>query len=255
MADFNNRLLVYNNEAWVQLLPDGPFSNQAHSLQFSGDKLWVVPGGLTSAWNNANIAPSISVLMPDGWKILNTQNNPLLLNSRDLLSITPHPQNPDQLYISSWGSGLFQVEADGTEAAVGRHFLTPENGLVNIFEDNSRYVRVATSAFDNQGTLWMTNSSVASSLVAYFPEEDRWQRYSYGALSDNQGMAPSWPPPTATCGCRFTAATPRAFLSGTTTEPRKVKATTITEVQFPKVRTVTAATWGKFCFGMRMARS
>lgn len=190
VADFNNGLLVYNNEAWVQLLPDGPFSNQAHSLQFSGDKLWVVPGGLTSAWNNANIAPSISVLMPDGWKVLNTQNNPLLLNSRDLLSITPHPQNPDQLYISSWGSGLFQVEADGTEAAVGRHFLTPENGLVNIFENNSRYVRVATSAFDNQGTLWMTNSSVASSLVAYFPEEDRWQRYSYGALSDNQGMAP-----------------------------------------------------------------
>lgn len=190
VADFNNGLLVYKDEAWMQLLPDGPLSNKAHSLRFSGDKLWVVPGGLTSAWNNANTASSISVLMPDGWKTLHTQNSPLLQNSKDLLSITPHPQNPDQVYISSWGSGLFQVEADGSEAEVSRHFLTPENGLVNIFENNSRYVRVATSAFDNKGMLWMTNSEVASSLVAYFPEEDRWQRYSYGALSDNQGMAP-----------------------------------------------------------------
>jgi hypothetical protein len=176
--------------AWDKYLPQGPLSNQAHQLKFTGDNLWLVPGGLAAYWNNANITASISILSKTGWQHLTTQNNALLVGSRDLLSIMPHPGNPDHLYISSWGSGLFEVTAADNQPAVVKHFLTPENGLVNIFANDSRYVRVATTAFDKNNTLWMTNSSVANAIVAYSPQEDKWQRYSYGAISGNMGMAP-----------------------------------------------------------------
>jgi hypothetical protein len=175
---------------WVKYLPQGPVSNHAFQLKFSGENLWLIPGGLDATWNNARIDPSISILSGNEWQHLTNQNSPLLQGSRDLLSITPHPENPDYLYVSSWGSGLFEVTAPENNPAVVKHHLTPENGLINIFDNNSRYVRVAATAFDKNKTLWMTNSLVANAIVAYFPHEDKWQRYSYGAISGNMGMAP-----------------------------------------------------------------
>ncbi len=190
-ADNNHGLLNKQaGNAWDKYLPQGPVSNRAHQLKFSGDNLWLVPGGLAAAWNNAHIPASISVLSKTGWQNLTRPNNALLQGATDLLSISPHPENPDQIFISSWGSGLFEVNVKENKATVDKHFFTPENGLVNIFANNSRYVRVATTAFDKNNILWMTNSSVDNAIVAYNPLEDKWQRYSYGAISGNMGMAP-----------------------------------------------------------------
>lgn len=190
-ADHNNGLLnKKTGDAWDKYLPQGPISNQAHELKFSGENLWLVPGGLAAAWNNANIAGTISILSKTGWYYLTDQNNPLLKGSRDLLSITPHPENPDHLFVSSWGSGLFEVTLTDNKPEVIKHYFAMPNGLENIFDNNSRFVRVATTAFDKNNTLWMTNSSVDNAIVAYSPREDKWQRYSYGAISDNMGMAP-----------------------------------------------------------------
>jgi ligand-binding sensor domain-containing protein len=175
---------------WVKYLPHGPFSNKAHQLKFSGEKLWLVPGGLAEFWNNAKISASLSVLSNDGWQHLTTQTDSLFKQARDLLSLSPNPENPDQLFVSSWGNGLFEINAAGSKPTVVENYLTPANGLVNIFNDNRKYVRVATTAFDQNNTLWMTNSMVENAIVAYLPREGKWQRYSYGAISDNMGMAP-----------------------------------------------------------------
>lgn len=110
--------------------------------------------------------------------------------ARDLLSLSPHPDNPDQLFVSSWGNGLFEINASTANPTVIENYLTTDNGLANIFNDDRKFIRVAATAFDQNNTLWMTNSSVENAIVAYLPQEDKWQRYSYGAISRNMGMAP-----------------------------------------------------------------
>ena len=190
-ADYQLGLLKNKGgDIWDQYLPQGPVSNQAHQLKFYDENLWLVPGGLVAAWDNARIPASLSILSNSNWKHLTAKNNPLFHGAGDLLNISPHPENPDNLFVASWGSGLFEVNTVKDLPTVVNHYFTPDNGLVNIFDNNSRYVRVATAVFDHNNTLWMTNSSAANAIVAYFPQEDKWQRYSYGAISRNMGMAP-----------------------------------------------------------------
>lgn len=181
----NTFAILCNKEQdqWDSYLPAGPASNMTHDIMFAGDKLWVVPGSTTSAWNNAQRTPHISVLSSKGWNILNTTNSPMLTGAIDLLHITANPQNPDNVFISSWGSGVFEVDASGNTPQVDRHHFTSDNGFQNIFANTSRYVRVASTAFDKNNVLWMPNSQVPNGLVAYFPADDSYKRFSYGAIS------------------------------------------------------------------------
>lgn len=184
-AAHNTLAILCNKElnTWNSYLPEGPASNMTHHVRFAGDKLWVVPGSTTSAWNNAQRAPVISVLGNKGWSILNTANSPLLTGATDLLHITANPKNPDNVFISSWGSGVFEVDASGDAPQVVRHHFTSDNGFQNIFANATRYVRVASTAFDKNNVLWMPNSQVPNGLVAYFQTDDSYKRYSYGAIA------------------------------------------------------------------------
>jgi hypothetical protein len=175
---------------WLNYLPQGPVNNMARNIVKSGENIWVVPGGLTTFWNNAAIPATISQLTPSGWKQLTPENSPILAGASDLLSIVPNPKNPDNLFITSWGSGLFEIQKENSEYKVKNHFFITENGLQNIFNDNSRYVRVASAVLDRNNVLWVTNSEKEEAIVAYFPEDGNWQRYNYEGIRSAFGMAP-----------------------------------------------------------------
>jgi len=191
IADNKNGVIKrVDDQKWYKYMPEGPISNHAQHINFSGERLWVIPGGLTSDWNNKGFSAYLSVLSKQGWQHLTSSNNPLLKGAFDLLNISANPENLNNLFVASWGSGIFEIETTDDEPLVTQHFFTPENGLVNIFQNNSLYVRVAATAFDKNNTLWMTNSSVNNAIVAYLPKENKWFRFSYGALNNNMGMAP-----------------------------------------------------------------
>src|SRR5690554_3368381 len=192
VADTSNGVLSFDG-AWTKYLPQGPISNSVEDIKFIGDNLWLVPGGITTSWNNMNRAASVSVLSPKGWVNKIRSNTPEFSVASDFMSITSVPKDPTKVFINSWGSGVFEMGALDGNLEVKNHFFTPENGLVNIFEGTSQYVRIPSSVWDDKGNnnvLWITNALVKNAIVAYFPEKDKWQRYSYGAISGNMGMAP-----------------------------------------------------------------
>ena len=190
LSDGSNGVLQWDNGVWQQFLPQGPVNNYAYHIAFYNNNLWVVPGGMNSAWNNLYRWAAVSVLTSTGWQQLTRINTPELDASFDMMSVSFSPTDPTKIYANSWGSGVFEIEMEDGNAAIANHFFTPENGLVNITGDTRNYVRVACSVVDENNVLWMTNSEVENAIVAYFPEEDKWQRYSYGAISENQGLTP-----------------------------------------------------------------
>lgn len=190
LSDRSNGVLYWTNGGWQQFLPEGPVSNYANHIAFFNNNLWVTPGGMTSAWNNLYRWAAVSVLTSTGWQQLTRINTPELDASFDMMSVTFSPSDPSQIYANSWGNGVFEIKMENGNAGIANHFFTPENGLVNITGDTRNYVRVACSVVDENNVLWMTNSEVENPIVAYFPEEDKWQRYSYGAISKNQGLMP-----------------------------------------------------------------
>lgn len=189
VADASNGVLSFDG-AWIKYLPQGPASNFVQDIKFIGNQLWLVPGGTTTGWDNFNRAASLSVLTSKGWINLTRANTPDFSSAIDLVSITSVLKDPTKVFINSWGSGVFEMDALEGKIEVKNHFFTPENGLVNIFGDHRQYVRVASSAWDNNNVLWVTNSSVKNRIVAYFPEKDEWKRYSYGGINGAMGMAP-----------------------------------------------------------------
>lgn len=164
-------------------LIQGPKTNQCHQLLYAGNNLWMVAGGLTSAWNNANIKATTSVLKPTGWQYITWENTPELAFTRDLIGLTAHPRNPDNVFINSWGEGVFEFELQDGSFVLKNNFNKSENGLQNIdIAAPSGYVRIGATAFDKNNTLFMTNSSVANGIVAYFPEDQSFLRLSYQSV-------------------------------------------------------------------------
>jgi ligand-binding sensor domain-containing protein len=188
LSDRTNGILYWTDGAWQQFLPQGPVSNYANYIAFYNNNLWVTPGGINSAWDNLYRWAAVSVLTSTGWQQLTRTNTSELDGSFDMMSVAFSPSDPSMIYANSWGSGVFEIEMSDGDASITNHFFTPENGLVNITGDSRNYVRVATSVVDDNNVLWMTNSEVENSIVAYFPGTDEWQRYSYGAISNSQGL-------------------------------------------------------------------
>jgi ligand-binding sensor domain-containing protein len=190
LSDRTNGILYWSDGAWQQFLPDGPVNNYANYIAFYDGNLWVTPGGMNSAWGNLYRWAAVSVLTSGGWQQITRTNTPELYGTFDMLTVASSDSYPSKIYANSWGSGVFEIEMTDDSATLINHFFTPENGLVNIYGGSSNYVRVATSVVDDNNVVWMTNSEVENSIVAYFPETDEWQRYSYGAISNNAGLTP-----------------------------------------------------------------
>ncbi|WP_052345503.1 type IX secretion system anionic LPS delivery protein PorZ [Alkaliflexus imshenetskii] len=191
IADFNLGLLnLEPTGIYSQYLPAGPLNNYVFQARFIGDKLWTVPGGTSTTWNNTNTTASVSVLTPTGWKYFTRQNTALFAGAVDLMSITENPKNQDNVFINSWGSGIFEVTAQEGDLKVTNNYFIPPNGLQSATGDNRRFVRVAATAFDRNNVLWATNSSVNNAIVAFYPDENLWIRYSYYIPALTQGLAP-----------------------------------------------------------------
>lgn len=178
-------------------LLQGPKTNQCHQLLYAGNNLWMVAGGLTSAWNNANIKASASVLKPSGWQHITSDNTSQLSIAKDFIGITAHPRNPDNVFINSWGEGVFEFELQDGSFVVKNNFNKSADGLQNIdFAAPSGYVRIGATAFDKNNLLYMTNSSVDNGLVLYIPEEQSFFRLSYQSIKATQGLGAMLMPAT-----------------------------------------------------------
>ncbi|MDG5799417.1 two-component regulator propeller domain-containing protein [Marinilabiliaceae bacterium ANBcel2] len=192
ISDINMGMLLFEKEVdtWHNFLPNGPYNNNSHFITAApnGD-IWVVPGGVNQYWNNENIPASASLLAPGGWKHFTRENSSVMHNGRDILYVTINPENPNNIFLSSYGNGIYEIDKTDDGLKVINNFFTPENGLQNIFENPaSRFVRVASSDFDRNNILWMTNAEVDNGLVAYSPKEQLWKRFSYESLIDQHTM-------------------------------------------------------------------
>jgi streptogramin lyase len=162
------------------LLPDGPIRNSAFSINASTENLWVVFGGYASNYNpyEYEFGPlalfGISKLTDQQWLNIPADE---VLGAKALSDIAVNPNNNNEVYISSYFSGLLKLEND-----VPTTLFTPANtgpnGIENIeVAGNPNDIRVNNPVFDKAGNLWITNSLVTKSLKV-LRANGQWQSYS-----------------------------------------------------------------------------
>jgi hypothetical protein len=175
---------VSTNTAFENTTPMGPSRNNVFAMQATSSVLWTVYGGYSGGYNPYIFEPGapnsfgISKFSATGW--LNISNKEVL-GAKAISRITVNPNNENEVYASSFFSGLLKIEDD-----VPTFLYNQSNsGLESLTFLGPDYidVRINGAAFDKSGNLWVNNSLIEKGLKVLKPNE-QWQSYSLNDILD-----------------------------------------------------------------------
>jgi hypothetical protein len=187
---------IDNPTIFTFLSPDGPSRNALFAINASTKNLWAVYGGYSSDYNpytynfNGLNTYGYSKYNENGW-----QNTPYsaVLGAKALSKITVNPNNSNQVYISSFFSGLLKVENDIPTVLYNESNSSLESLVSSPPNPNYKDIRINGVAFDKSGNLWVGNgwsknglkklsTQGAWSSVSIEPISQRYYENSYGEV-------------------------------------------------------------------------
>ncbi|MFD2892128.1 two-component regulator propeller domain-containing protein [Flavobacterium chuncheonense] len=180
---FSTSLL--NPTVFENMSPNGPIQNYTFRVKKAPNTLWVVHGDYSRLYNPYPLDEiGVSKYYNDkGWVNIPYED---LLEAKSLSDIAINPNNADEVYITSYFSGLLKFQGDNITLFNSQN--TGPNGLETLVlsppDPNYIDVRINSPSFDKQGNLWVTNSRVNRALKV-LRTDGQWQSYNF------QGIAPS----------------------------------------------------------------
>ncbi|MEX0997011.1 MAG: T9SS type A sorting domain-containing protein [Flavobacteriaceae bacterium] len=141
----------------TQILPAGPLLNKAVSIDATPGQLWAVFGEATLSFNPFPLnSRGISNFENNEWTNIPFEE---VLGARSIVHVKINPNNPSQVYASSFFDGLLKIE-DKTPTVL---FNSTNSPLVNTLPDPPNFplgsLRIFGSEFDRQGNLWFVQTS------------------------------------------------------------------------------------------------
>ena len=176
---------VANPTIFSFLSPDGPSRNALFAINASTKNLWAVYGGYSADYNpytydsNGLNTYGFSKYSENGW--LNTPYSEVL-GAKALSKITVNPNNTNQVFISSFFSGLLKVEDDIPVILYNESNSTLESLLLNPPNPNYKDLRINGAAFDRSGNLWVGNGWSKNGLKKLNPQ-GAWSSVSIASIS------------------------------------------------------------------------
>lgn len=162
--------------------PNGPTENSSFSVT-ADNNVWLVYGDHDITYNPFPLeSKGFSQLKDDVWINTPYEN---VFDARSLVYTSINPFNKDQVFISSYYSGLLEVN-DGVPTQLfdnsnsGLESLAATFGLPNTVID----IRVGRSTFDADGKLWLTNNRIANALKNYDPQTGAWQSFDISGVAE-----------------------------------------------------------------------
>ncbi|ESU19361.1 hypothetical protein FCR2A7T_19730 [Flavobacterium cauense R2A-7] len=181
-----------NSVAFEDITPDGPVRNKLFRIKKADNFLWAAYGGYTKQYNpyeyccGTTSQYEISKFSDqNGWNTIPFSD---LLGARAISDIAINPSNSNQVYFTSFFSGLLKVEGNNNQITLYNQSNTGPNGLESLVlsPPNPSYidVRINGPAFDKNGNLWMTNSLVENAIKV-LKRDGSWQSYTLNNITMN----------------------------------------------------------------------
>lgn len=173
-----------NTGATEFIMPNGPTQNNLFSINAASSNLWAVYGDYDAEFNPYPLSyHGISKYTNNQW--LNIPYSQVHLpgsEASDFVRVTVNPNNENQIYVSSYFSGLLKFENDELVTVYNK----TNSGLETIFPSDppDANIRVEQSAFDRAGNLWMTNGIVEKGLKV-LKANNQWGAYSMTDILGN----------------------------------------------------------------------
>ncbi len=157
--------------------PIGPSRNNVFALQATSDVLWTVYGDYTGGYNPYPLdSYGISKYSATGWLNIPYEK---VFGAKSISRITVNPNNENQVYASSFFSGLLKIENDVPKILYNQ----TNSGLESITFLGPTYidVRINGAAFDKSGNLWLNNSLIQKGLKV-LKTDGQWQSFSLDGI-------------------------------------------------------------------------
>ena len=162
------------------ITPIGPSRNNIFSLQATATSLWAVYGDYTADYNPYPLdSYGISKFDTNGWLNIPYKD---VLGAQSLTRILVNPSNENEVYASSFFSGLLKLENNIPKILYNQ----TNSGLESLTFLGPTYIdiRVNGTAFDKSGNLWVTNSRVKNGLKV-LKTSGQWQSYAMDGILES----------------------------------------------------------------------
>ena len=166
-----------NPSVFEAMSPSGPVRNYIFRVKKAPNYLWAVYGDYSRDYNPYALDEfGISKFSNEnGWELIPYND---LFQAKSISDIVINPNNPNQVYATSYFSGLLKIEGDNIE--LFNNTNTGPNGLESLIVPGSpSYVdiRINSPAFDKDGNLWLTNAFVQKAIKV-LRSNGQWQSYN-----------------------------------------------------------------------------
>ncbi|WP_136482087.1 type IX secretion system anionic LPS delivery protein PorZ [Cognatitamlana onchidii] len=165
-----------NSMEFQEVHPEGPLLNVPFSVQAQANGVWVTFGEYDLFFDPYPLNQrGISHLVNDEW-VNNRYEN--VLEAKCLNAIAVNPFKVSQVFISSFFSGLLEINEDLPVILYDESNSGLES-LVLPEDPNYKDLRVGASKFDDDGLLWTITSRIDRPLKSYDPSNESWRSYSF----------------------------------------------------------------------------
>ncbi len=147
------------------------------------DELWIASGGRTDPWNNQYRDPSFQRMKEGVWSYFTKKEVPQMTGFWDMVEVAVDPGNPDHFFAASWGGGLLDFKND----KLVNRYNNLNSPLETALPDQplDPYTRIGGLAFDENNTLWITNSQSSNGLHS-LNSKGEWKSYNLPEASGFQ---------------------------------------------------------------------
>ncbi len=147
--------------AFEFIAPDGPASNNCFSINYTKDELWIASGSPSrpGLWNNSFLWEGFFRLKNGAWTNFTRSTLPIVDQKvfADICYVYPDPEIEGRTFVSSWFSGLIEMQDD----ELLNYYSVDNSTLADRVEfprnDGEPYVAVTGMNNDGMGNIWMAN--------------------------------------------------------------------------------------------------
>lgn len=160
--------LVYGVKNGLHFIsPNGPINNTTARAKSNNNKIITTNGNNKAAkWHS----PIYNVFENEEWQTFSISRDTAV----NFFSIAIHPNNPDNIFIGSWGYGVF--EFNNNEWTDHFHHLNSSLGTITGLEYG--YIRISDLKFDNNNNLWVLNHHTANP-ISVKTENNDWLGFNF----------------------------------------------------------------------------
>lgn len=159
------------NSTFEDITPIGPSRNNIFALQAATAQLWVVYGDYNIYYDPYPLDDfGISKYSTLGWLNIPFED---VLDAKSMCRIAINPANENEVYASSYFSGLLKIQKD-IPSTIYNLSNSPLESMNPPSVDN---IRINGIAFDKSGNLWVNNSRVTNGLNVLSPT-GQWKSYA-----------------------------------------------------------------------------